>query len=205
MAAMPLIPLFPLEVVLFPEAPLPLHIFEPRYKEMIGECLERKQAFGVVRAEQDDFARIGCTAEILQVSKRYDDGRLDILTVGWQRFEVTTVNSQRDFLQGEVEFFDDDEQEPGSAEQRHSAVRLQQELISLAGEKLDEIDSRHEQLSFVLAGGLPLDADFKQALLAMRSEGGRLKTLIAYYEALLPKLRHTLRARSRAGGNGHVG
>jgi len=103
-----------------------------------------------------------------------------------------------------VEFFDDESQDRGSAEQRRSAIKLQQELISLAGEKLDEIDSEHEQLSFVLAGSLPLDADFKQALLAMRSEGERLKTLIAYYEALLPKLRHTLRARSRASGNGHV-
>ena len=204
MAGMPLIPLFPLEVVLFPEAPLPLHIFEPRYKEMIGECLERKQRFGVVRAEGGDFAPIGCTAEILLVTKRYDDGRLDILTIGRQRFEITTVNSQRDFLQGEVEFFDDESQDRGSAEQRRSAIKLQQELMSLAGEKLDEIDSEHEQLSFVLAGSLPLDADFKQALLAIRSEGERLKTLIAYYEALLPKLRHTLRARSRAGGNGHV-
>jgi len=183
---------------------LPLHIFEPRYKEMIGECLERKQPFGVVRAEQDDFARIGCTAEILQVSRRYDDGRLDIHTAGRQRFEVTTVSSERAFLRGEVDFFNDEGLDQGSMEQRRSAIKLHQELISLAGEKLDKIDSRHEQLSFVLAGGLPLDVDFKQALLAMRSEGERLKTLVTYYEALLPKLRHTLRARGRASGNGHV-
>ena len=201
---MPLLPLFPLDVVLFPEAPLPLHIFEPRYKEMIGECLERKQVFGVVRAEENDFARVGCTAEILQVIKRYDDGRMDILTLGRQRFEVGMVNRARSFLQGEVEFLHDDAQDRGSAEQRRSAMKLQQEMLSLAGEKLDGIDIEHEQLSFLLAGGLPLDTDFKQALLGMRSEGQRLKTLIAYYEALLPKLRRTLQARSRAGGNGHV-
>ena len=136
---MPLTPLFPLEVVLFPETPLPLHIFEPRYKEMIGECLERKQPFGVVRAEQGDFARIGCTAEILKVSRRYDDGRLDIHTAGRQRFEVTTVSSERAFLRGEVDFFNDEGLDQGSMEQRRSAIKLHQELISLAGEKLDKI------------------------------------------------------------------
>src|SRR5207237_3257956 len=130
------------------EAPLPLHIFEPRYKEMIGECLERKQRFGVVRAEQSDFAPIGCTAEILQVTKRYDDGRLDILTIGRQRFEITTVNSQRDFLQGEVEFFDDESQDRGSAGQSRSGIKMKQELISLAGETLAGIDKEKEQIWF---------------------------------------------------------
>ena len=71
-----LMPLFPLDVVLFPGAPLPLHIFEPRYKEMIGECLEQKLLFGVVRAQETNLADIGCTAEILAVTKTYDDGRM---------------------------------------------------------------------------------------------------------------------------------
>jgi len=83
-----LLPIFPLELVLLPGVPLPLHIFEPRYKEMIAECLEQKKPFGVVRASSDGVAEIGCTAEIMSVTKKYDDGRMDILTRGVERFEV---------------------------------------------------------------------------------------------------------------------
>jgi Lon protease-like protein len=79
------IPLFPLEVVLFPGAALPLHIFESRYKEMIGECLAGKSAFGVVRAQREGLAVIGCTAEIIRILEKYPDGRLDILCQGSQR------------------------------------------------------------------------------------------------------------------------
>ena len=83
--------LFPLEVVLFPGAPLPLHIFEPRYKEMISECLEQKRPFGMVRAQKDSLAEVGCTAVILNVFKKYEDGRLDIATQGKQRFEIVRL------------------------------------------------------------------------------------------------------------------
>ena len=77
-----LLPLFPLDLVLFPGAALPLHIFEPRYQEMISECLDRKKSFGVVRAKEEGVAEIGCTAEIITVAKKYPDGRMDIVTEG---------------------------------------------------------------------------------------------------------------------------
>jgi Lon protease-like protein len=70
-----LLPLFPLDVVLLPGIPLPLHIFEPRYKEMIGECRANNAPFGVVRALEDGVAEVGCTAEIVSVTKEYPDGR----------------------------------------------------------------------------------------------------------------------------------
>ena len=83
-----LLPLFPLDVVLFPGTPLPLHIFEPRYKEMIGECLAEHRIFGVVRAVEQGLAEVGCTAEIVTVVKEYPDGRLDLVTEGRKRFEL---------------------------------------------------------------------------------------------------------------------
>jgi Lon protease-like protein len=83
-----LIPLFPLDVVLFPGTPLPLHIFEPRYKEMIAECRAQDRAFGVVRALEQGLADVGCTAEIVTVVKEYPDGRLDLVAEGRQRFEI---------------------------------------------------------------------------------------------------------------------
>jgi len=84
----PLLPLFPLEVVLFPGVPLPLHIFEPRYKEMIGECRTNQTPFGVIRALEQGIAEVGCTAEIVSVTKEYADGRLDLVAEGRKRFEV---------------------------------------------------------------------------------------------------------------------
>jgi Lon protease-like protein len=202
-----LTPLFPLPLVLFPDTSLPLHIFEPRYREMIGECLRLKQPFGVVRATDDGFARAGCTAEIMEVTKRYDDGRMDILTLGQQRFEIASVDSERSFLRGELKFFEDERASEATHEQRQQALSLQAQLLSLSGEaagKTSELPEEHPQLSFQLAAAIPLDLDFKQAMLTMRAEEERLKALISYYEALLPRLRHALHARTKAGGNGHA-
>src|SRR3989475_12989782 len=107
-----LLPLFPLDVVLLPGVPLPLHIFEPRYREMIGECLAAEKPFGVVRVKEEGVAEIGCTAKIVAVTKKYDDGRMDIVTEGRERFEVMQVNQERAFLQAEVLYLQD---EPGAA------------------------------------------------------------------------------------------
>ena len=91
------LPLFPLDVVLFPEMLLPLHIFEERYKEMIAECLQGDSPFGVLYSHQDTVETIGCTAEIKQVLKRYPDGRLDLVAVGRKRFQVTFFDSEKTY------------------------------------------------------------------------------------------------------------
>ena len=107
-----LLPIFPLELVLLPGVPLPLHIFEPRYKEMIAECLRQKKPFGIVRASSDGVADIGCTAEIMSITKKYDDGRMDILARGVERFEVIEVNQERSFLQAEITVVEDEPDKP---------------------------------------------------------------------------------------------
>jgi len=198
-----LLPLFPLDVVLLPGAPIPLHIFEPRYKEMIGECLAQKTPFGVVRAKEDSIAEIGCTAEILDVTKRYDDGRLDILCEGHRRFEVMGLNEERAFLQAEVTYFDD---EPGGApaDQVNEALRLYLDLIRLLDADAEAPEAATPQLSFQLAAPMPLDLDFKQTLLGMRSERERIAAVVTYYQALLPRMRRAVKARKKAGGNGHA-
>jgi uncharacterized protein len=199
-----LLPLFPLDAVLLPGAPLPLHIFEPRYKEMIAECLESKQAFGVVRAKDGEVAEIGCTAEIVSVVKKYDDGRMDIITQGRQRFEVMQVHSERSFLQAEVFHLRDD---PGSPtqEEKSRAQELHGEIMKLAGSGPEGVaDVNEQELSFHLAGSLPLDLDFKQSLLGMKSEPERLHSVISFFENILPNVRRTLHVRRKAGGNGHA-
>jgi Lon protease-like protein len=203
-----LIPLFPLDVVLFPGTPLPLHIFEPRYKEMIGECLAERKTFGVVRTVEQALADVGCTAEIVTVVKEYEDGRLDIVTEGRKRFEIVRVNQERSYLQAEILMIDDEtpDDEPGSPlrEDTSRAIQLHSELLDIAGAKQDLSAADPSILSFYLAGSLPLDLDFKQKLLALRSESERLSLLIHYFETIIPNIQRAARAREKAGGNGHV-
>jgi len=201
-----LLPLFPLETVLLPGVPLPLHIFEPRYREMIGECFDAKRPFGIVRAKDEKIAEMGCTAEIMKVLKRYDDGRMDIATIGRRRFEILEVSHERSFLQGEVLYVDDDPAASGDTldADRARALELFEEVIDLVGIEQDEIEVESTLLSFQLAGALPIDLDFKQALLGIRSEAERLAGLVELFEDILPKLKTAARRREKAGGNGHV-
>ena len=189
-----LLPLFPLDLVLLPGVPLPLHVFEPRYKEMIAECLDEKKPFGVVRASSNGVAEIGCTAEIVEVTKRYDDGRMDILTRGVERFEVLQVHEERTFLEAEFTVIED---EPGTptSDLVQKAVHLHAEIVKLAGADADGPEEGAEHLSFLLAGSLPLDLDFKQKLLTILSEPKRLQAVISYLEAVLPGLRRASKAR----------
>jgi len=197
-----LLPLFPLDVVLLPGTALPLHIFEPRYKEMIGECLANKARFGVVRAVDEGIAEMGCTAEVGEVTKTYPDGRLDIVTHGRQRFEVLQLDRERSFLRGEVLMVPD---EPGDADEREKerAIAAHKEILALAGAAAQIFSPEHSP-SFQLAGSLPLELDFKQKLLSILSERERMHELAAYLENILPGLRRAARAREKAGGNGHA-
>ena len=199
-----LIPLFPLDLVLLPGVPLPLHVFEPRYKEMIKECLDEKKHFGLIRIHDETMATVGCTAEVIKVLKAYPDGRSDILTEGKRRFEVLQLNQERSFLQAEV-FFLEDDPDLASGGEIETALRLHSEIMQLAGARADdrnEIDV--SQLAYRLAGSLPFDPDFQQALLEMNSEPDRMRAIISFFERILPVLQRNARAKRKAGGNGHV-
>jgi Lon protease-like protein len=198
-----LLGLFPLDLVLLPGTPLPLHIFEPRYKEMIGECMAQNLPFGIVRAVDKGIAEIGCTVEIVTVTKEHPDGRLDIITQGRRRFEVLQLNQERSFLRADV-LFVDDEPEAAASDQTARAVQLHADILELAGAVQDLSAAEPRTLSYYLAGSLPLDLDFKQKLLAMRSERTRIQMLVTYLEAVVPNVKRAARAREKAGGNGHA-
>ena len=117
------IPLFPLNVVLLPGAELPLHIFEPRYREMVKNCLQEKSEFGMLLSLPKGVARVGCTSEILEVVKRYEDGRMDILTVGRAPFRVVELFTEDPLLEGDVDYLEDRE--------NPSNPRIQRELVEL--------------------------------------------------------------------------
>ncbi|GGH16791.1 LON peptidase substrate-binding domain-containing protein [Silvibacterium dinghuense] len=198
------IPLFPLDVVLFPGAPLPLHIFEDRYKKMIGECLEQNTAFGVVRAQQDGLAVIGCTARMLRVLHQYEDGRLDILCQGEQRFEIEMLDNSLEYLQADVLFLEDEE-ETATREQRERCAALHFETMELAGMEMEATHlSLDGPISFQLAAALPADLGFKQQILSLRSDAERTAHLLQFYEAILPKLRSSVTTQKTAKKNGHI-
>ncbi len=208
-----LLPLFPLEVVLFPGASLPLHIFEDRYKEMIAECLKAQsegfgqEEFGVLLAKGGKTCSVGCTAHIEEVVRRYDDGRLDIFTVGRRRFEVRSTDHSRSFLFGSVSFFEDDHLEVPSEVAMAQALELLAKLLKRydrAEEFSEGFPRPEEYVSFQIASALPLDLEIKQRLLTQRNEIERLVELAKAMEGLLQQLDLRDRARAKAGGNGNV-
>src|SRR5688572_4421021 len=103
-----IIPLFPLGLVLFPGMILPLHIFEERYKIMISDCLEEKKNFGIVYYTGDNFNMIGCTAKVIKIIKKYEDGRMDIMTEGSQRFHIVEMYEEKPYIEAKVTYFDDE-------------------------------------------------------------------------------------------------
>jgi Lon protease-like protein len=197
------LPLFPLDVVLFPGAPLPLHIYEPRYKEMIRELLGTPERFGVIRATADGMAEVGCTAEIVALAKEYEDGRMDIVCEGRERFEVMSLDSERSFLRAEVMYLADESGRPRKEEVAR-LLELHREMLGLLGASAELPEEDDGRLTFDIAASMPFDLDLKQKLLASRSERERVTELVHYYEKVVPALRRAIKIRQKAGGNGHV-
>jgi len=182
------IPLFPLNTVLFPGAALPLHVFEERYREMVGECLAQDKPFGVVRADEEQMSIVGCTAKILRVVQRYDDGRMDILCEGGERFEIEGLDESRAFLQADVEFFED-EGARSTRDDREDCAALHFATLQMAGLQLPAMHlDLNAPVAFQLADALPSDLGFKQQLLASRSDADRTKKLQDFYNEMLPRL-----------------
>jgi len=207
------LPLFPLELVLLPEEPLPLHIFEERYREMIGECLRAKssgigrQDFGVVLAKGQEISNVGCSAQIVSLTRKYDDGRMDILTVGKRRFEILLTNEEKSYLRASVEFFDDDGSDTPGDTEAENAIRLFREImrrLHQASEMPIHLPRPYRHLSFRLAASLPLALEFKQQLLSLRNEPERLQQVVHSMDQLVHQIDAAKEAREKAGGNGNL-
>jgi ATP-dependent Lon protease len=198
------IPLFPLNVVLFPGAELPLHIFEPRYRQMVKDCLEYKSEFGMLLALPNGVARVGCTAEIVDVVKRYDDGRMDILTTGRSPFRVVDLLPENPLLEGNVDYLEDREA-PANPRVQRELVELFEACHTLI---FDDYPKHLEGappdgLSYLVAATLPMELLWKQQILELRAEADRQERLVGYLREWAPHLQKAGVLRQRAGGNGH--
>ena len=182
-----LLPLFPLNVVLFPHMPLPLHIFEPRYRQMLADCLEEGHSFGVVAIREGQETgpavpfEIGTLANIMRID-RLEDGRVNLLVAGASRFEILETNSERPYLRGRIRIMleagDEAEATAGLTENTALAFREYAKLLrELVGQAVEEPEApiEPELLSDLIAAALNLQVPEKQQLLATARTDDRLR------------------------------
>jgi Lon protease-like protein len=195
--------LFPLGIVLLPTEQLPLHIFEERYKELIGECLAEDGEFGLVYADDEGLRDLGTRARVAEVLTRFDDGRLNILVEGGERFRLTELTDGRSFNTGRVEPIDDVD-DPADTPSVDEALRLFEALRVLTDSTVDVPDRGAMQLSYALAAKVELPAIAKLSLLGETSERVRMEQVQELLANALLVAQRVRRAAERASGNGRV-
>jgi ATP-dependent Lon protease len=197
------LPLFPLNLVLYPGERLPLHIFEERYKDLTQYCLDHDVPFGIVQAEDDRVADVGTTARIEEVVTRYEDGRLDIAVEGEERFRLLEVYDEKSYYTGDVVLLEDEETEV-DLNLKERVITQHMKLLELAGRTVrPDLYKNVDTLSYVLARNAALDEDQKQELLELTSENERVQYLIRHFESLIPRVEQKEDVHRRIRSNGH--
>jgi Lon protease-like protein len=201
------LPIFELPAVILPGELLPLHIFEERYKRMIGHCLETAEPFGIVFRDDEGTAhRIGCTARVTEVLERFDDGRMNVVVTGEQPFRVLERFDEAEYPAGEVEPIDrsgdPDEEDPDAADMARQAFA---ELVKrVSGDQPPEDLDLETEDSYGIASRVELPPETKQALLEQRSEPERMRMLGNALRALVAAVAHSSEIAERAKMNGKV-
>jgi len=195
--------LFPLPLVLLPTERVPLHIFEERYRELIGECLDSGDEFGLVYADDDGVRDVGTRARVTEVLARMADGRMDVLVEGGNRFRLLELTTGRSFHTGEVAPVEDEE-DPAGPESIERALGLFDRLRELTGSDVDVPEADAAQLSFVLAGRVELPSADKLELLRDVSERRRIDQVSDLLEHAIATARRIRGAAERAATNGRV-
>lgn len=182
---------------------MPLHIYEDRYKEMVDNAIRDHSEFGIVLAKDDGIDSAGCSVVVDRVLQMYPDGRMDIVARGQRRFEIQSLDEEREYLQAQVEFFDDEDFGAPADELRAEALQQQILLRALGvAPAYGEPDLEDPQLSFQVAQALP-DAVFLSVLLRSRSETERLKELSQYLAEFIPRRRTIEHMKDVVPTNGH--
>ena len=199
------LPLFPLGLVLLPHELVPLHVFEERYKLMIGECLEQESEFGILWLSDEGLKDVGCSARITRVLENFDDGRMNILVEGTEPFRLVRRIEDLPYPAGDVEPLHD--AEPDDDDGSAAAEAARGRYSDLLDEVTDERPGDAELASldaYGMAATLEVALEAKQMLLELRSERARLEQLEGLFAEALSRIRHAERAAERAQGNGSV-
>lgn len=187
--------------------PLPLHIFEERYKEMIRRCLDKRSEFGIVYYAGENFYQIGCGAVINKILKEYEDGRMDLLVIGSRRFRILRMLEEKPYLVAEVEHFDDSTTSGEMTEIRKKTVDLFQQALEMSGRHMDRAGINELtplELSFLISAGAGFTLPEKQAFLEMTSTEQRLEKAGTALQKLLQRLQMTKDIESIISGNGRL-
>ncbi len=195
--------LFPLGLVLLPAEQVPLHIFEPRYQELIEDSVEQGTPFGIVYADDDGLRAVGTLATVAEVSERFEDGRLNIVVEGGARFRLLELTSGRSFVTASVEPFADQD-DPADVADVERALALFGRLAELTGSEFEAPDPETPQLSFAVAGRFELSPELKQELLAESSERIRLVRLCELLAIAAETVERQKEIAARAHSNGKV-
>ena len=196
-------PLFPLPLVALPSEQVPLHVFEERYKTMVGECLEEQREFGIVWLADDELKGTGCAVEVDRVLERFEDGRLYIVCVGTRPFRLVERREDLDYPAGTVEFLDDrrEDVDPATAERARESYG---ELVERATDRKPEPGELEAMSAYEMAATVDFGLDAKQGLLELRSENARLRLVDRLFRAAAKRLDYVERAQARARSNGKV-
>jgi Lon protease-like protein len=198
-----LLPLFPLQLVAFPGCVIPLHIFEERYKEMVGEAAADGSEFGIVLSKDGGIVNAGCTVVVESIPERFPDGRFNVITRGQRRFSLLAIDEEKEYLRGQVEFFDDEDWSPIDAALREKALDSYRSIRRgmPEGNAEPDLDLNAARISFQLAQAVD-DLDFQNMLLRSRSEAERLQQIIQVSEPYLERRNYKAKMQKVAGMNG---
>lgn len=196
------LPLFPLDVVLYPDEGLPLHVFEPRYKEMMARCLREDIPFGLILSQEGGVARVGCTARIERILERYADGRIDLLARGADRFRLTRLRDEHAYLSADAALVSEPE-EPLQTNLRERAIAQHTRLLELAGRTVRMSLYATRFVSYTIAHNAGLTNAQKQEVLELLTENLRLAYLVQHLEGLIPRVETIEEVRRKVRSNGH--
>jgi Lon protease-like protein len=195
--------LFPLNLVLLPGEQAPLHVFEPRYKELIGECLDEDREFGLVLADEEGMRAVGTRAGVIEVLERFPDGRLNIVVEGRDRFRLLQMTGGRSFTTAEVAEIDDEGEEP-SEEEVERCLAAYERVVSAADAELEDLDMDADSIAFQIAARVDFGTEVKQGLLELRSERERVVRLAPMLDRAADAVERDREIRERASSNGRV-
>jgi len=195
--------LFPLGLVALPTEAVPLHIFEERYKTMIGECIEQESEFGIVWLNDDGLRQTGCACVVEQVLERMPDGRLNLICRGTRPFRVIEQIEDRAYPAGRVAWLTDKD-EQRDEQTLESARAAYGELVEQATDEPPAREQLEAMDAYAMAATVDFGLDAKQGLLDLRSENARLRLVTRLFRAAVKRLDFVERAQARARSNGKV-
>jgi Lon protease-like protein len=197
------LPLFPLGLVALPSELVPLHVFEERYRTMIGECVDRESEFGIVWANDEGMKPTGCACEVAQVLERMPDGRMNIVARGTRPFRLVESVEGLPYPAGLVEWLEDKPEAVDDATLT-AAREAYGELVVQATDEPPPPDRLAAMSAYDMAATVDFGLEAKQGLLDLRSENARLRLVTRLFRAAMKRLDFIERAQARAQSNGKI-